>query len=184
MVSFLFVYAFLWTDISKKKKSWNIPKFYKNVTPLNLSLGEIKKLNYHNIQVWKYVPEVDRQNSRFFAHIYMLVDLKRTVFVIDLMPRSRMHVRTCTCEQCIKMSTGLRRLVNKLPEGQSRNIQCRFYLLWNNKYVLQIEWHTYWRAAVIVLFKIFYVERVIFLIKTTLFLKRPVNFKRIRNNDL
>lgn len=76
MVSFLFVYAFLWTDISKKKKkSWNIPKFYKNVTPFNLSLGEIKKLNYHNIQVWKYVPEVDRQNSRFCAHIYMLVDL-------------------------------------------------------------------------------------------------------------
>lgn len=42
MVSFLFVYAFLWTDISKKK-SWNIPKFYKNVTPLNLSLRENKK---------------------------------------------------------------------------------------------------------------------------------------------
>lgn len=44
MVSFLFVYAFLLTDISKKKKkSWNIPKFYKNVTPLNLSLRGNKK---------------------------------------------------------------------------------------------------------------------------------------------
>lgn len=75
MVSFLFVYAFLLTDISKKKSPEIYPKFYKNVTPLNLSLGEIKKLNYHNIQVWKYVPEADRQISRFCAHIYMLVDL-------------------------------------------------------------------------------------------------------------
>lgn len=76
MVSFLFVYAFLLTDISKKKKS---PEIYQNSTKtLHLSTflwGKIKKLNYHNIQVWKYVPEVDRQNSRFCAHIYMLVDL-------------------------------------------------------------------------------------------------------------
>lgn len=72
MVSFLFVYAFLWTA----KKS---PEIYQNSTKtLHLSTflwGEIKKLNYHNIQVWKYVPEADRQISRFFAHIYMLVDL-------------------------------------------------------------------------------------------------------------
>lgn len=63
-------------QIYLKKK---VLKYTQNSTKtLHLSTflwGEIKKLNYHNIQVWKYVPEADRQISRFCAHIYMLVDL-------------------------------------------------------------------------------------------------------------
>lgn len=123
-----------------KRKSWNIPKFENNVTSPNLSMEK----KDHKIQVWKYGCRAGSRLSEFTVlcpHLHT----SRSVAVIDLMPRSRMYLSTC--KQCIKTSTGLRRLVNKLPEGQSRSILCRFYLLWNNKYVLQIEWHTYWRCC-------------------------------------